>query len=289
MDDSRFNPTVNGNSYASGQRAEFVLGGFTYGLEYAFLWYEPDTAGPSSPAVWGLDLQATVTVLDGPEHDTRVSAGFVTGCTSPLAANTTFDVNSCSTYVVYTNSSENPITVSPSETPTSPLIPDDSVVYASGTRAGQEVEVVSCPYNSGTGNTTLVLENTGGDPVFHGNPYEFRYQFSQPYFRVGTGQSALGAGRFQVRDMHVNYDGSGPFRAEVSSASPLINSSYTYHRGSTVNSSFVNSPLESGTMRIPVMGTTEQFNVSLINDTPYPSKFTSAEIQATYSGRYRRI
>lgn len=287
--DLRFSPIVVSNSYSSGSRADFFVGSYQFGLEYSFSWGEPSTADPSTGvAVWSLNCGVTLSVLDGPDSTIAASVGFLTGCTTPVVAPTTFQPDSCSTRVVYTNNTSQPILVGGNAQAQTPLIPGDTVVYASGTNAGRQVEEVSRTYNEVSGTTQIFL-NTDGSPVFHGNPYEFRYTFSQPYFRVGTGGSALGAGRFQVRDMQVNYDESGPFRAEVSSANPLINSSYTYHRGSTVNSSFVNSPLESGTMRIPVMGTTEQFNVSLINDTPYPSKFTSAEVQATYSGRYRRI
>ena len=200
---------------------------------------------------------------------------------------------SCTLSVLYSNQSSQVIQYGPTEGLGNAVYTPGVFIKADGPEAGTLVNVLDQFYTPppvndlGLGTTTFTLDYDGD--VFYGNPYEFRYTFSQPYFRVGSQNAALGSGRFQVKNINVLYDDSGPFRAEVTPKNPLLSDSYVYDRGSTVNSSFVNAPIESGTMRIPVMGTTEQFNVSLVNDTPYPSKFTSAEIEASYSGRYRRI
>ena len=289
ISDSRFGnstspPSGFTGTYSSEKAATVFVNGYELEIEYLFSWTEPDTTTTMS-------FQGSVTVkcVDGPDVFTNVRAGILSGVTGEDAQSTTFATNSCSSQVYYNNFSQHPVSFGGQSESASPLIPGDIVVYASGPNAGQQVEEVSRVYDDVSGNTTITLSGTGGASVFHGNPYEFRYRFSQPYFRIGSQTSSLGSGRFQIRNMNVNYDESGPFRAEVSAVNPLVNSTYVYERGSTVNSSFVNAPLESGTMRIPVMGVSEQFNVDLINDTPYPSKFTSAEVEATYSGRYRRI
>lgn len=290
--DPEFDPQYSAGTgiYSSNTSKTVYIGGYTYELFYAFSWGEPSTVDVGTGlATWSLSGYLELRCVDGPGAFRSVSLGIRTGCSSPAQANTTFGIDSCFSEVEYTNLSEEPVFFGGAADPASPLIPGDSVVYASGPNAGQQVEEVSRVYDNVSGNTTITLSGTGGASVFHGNPYEFRYRFSQPYFRIGSQNSSLGSGRFQIRNMNVNYDESGPFRAEVSAVNPLVNSTYVYERGSTVNSSFVNAPLESGTMRIPVMGVSEQFNVDLINDTPYPSKFTSAEVEATYSGRYRRL
>jgi hypothetical protein len=288
------NPSGPGTYYYSSFPKTVSLGGRTFQLSYNFLWVEPydDTAPPGTVVDWSMDGYIEAYCSDVPSDSFSTffaQLRFVTGVQSAAVFDTTFAPNSCSSQNQIINLGSVPIPYGGGNTPYSPIISGDTVVYASGPNAGQRVEEVQRSFNPATGNTTITLADTGGAPVFHGNPYEFRYTFSQPYFRVGSQNSALGSGRFQVKNINVLYDDSGPFRAEVTPKNPLLSDSYVYDRGSTVNSSFVNAPIESGTMRIPVMGTTEQFNVSLVNDTPYPSKFTSAEIEASYSGRYRRL
>ena len=109
------------------------------------------------------------------------------------------------------------------------------------------------------------------------------------YLRTGQDRTALTSGRYQIRNVQVVYDESGPFSAIVTPVNPLLGETYTYTRGSVVSGSFVNSPIESGTMKIPVMSKPDQVHVDLINDTAYPSRFVSAEVEATYDGRFRRI
>jgi hypothetical protein len=166
--------------------------------------------------------------------------------------------------------------------------PNDRFVYASGPRAGQTVPEISRVTNPATGKITVTLDSDGS-PVFYGKDYTFLYRFSQPYLRPGDTTSALTTGRFQVRAINLNYEDSGPFRAEVVPKNSSVYSRYMYDRGSTVNSSYVDQALDTGTMRIPVMSAPEQVTVDVINDTPYPSKLVSASIEASYDSRSRRV
>jgi len=261
---------------------------------------QTDFSNINDPAV-GFDGYVEVKVVEGPSTESsylRVTHKSYNVLGFP-ASDTTLDPlfgqgHGFSVTATYTNSTKSPVTLNPQ----SSFLPLSSgedfeeqyptrVVYAEGPNAGSTVREESRQYNPSTGLIDIQID-ADGTPVYFGHDYQFFYRFSQPYLRVGDGP-ALGSGRFQIKNINVLYDDSGPFRAEVSPVNSLVFQSYVYDRGPTVNTSFVNSPIESGTMRIPVMGTSEQFNIDLINDTPYPSKFTSAEIEASNSGRYRRI
>ena len=195
------------------------------------------------------------------------------------------------TNLFYTNTGSSPIQIYAGQAPSDvPLSPEISLVYADGVNAGAEVPIILASYSTATGLTTFTIpENVGSPRMYLGYRYNMRYRFSPVYLRTGQDRTALTAGRFQIRNIQLVYDESGPFRAEVSSINPLVSDSYSYTRGSVVSSSFVNSPIESGTMKIPVMSKPDQVHVDLINDTPYPSRFVSAEVEASYDGRFRRI
>ena len=168
--------------------------------------------------------------------------------------------------------------------------PELSLVYADGPGAGLEVDIEQVSYDTVTGNTTFTVSDRIGSPrMYLGYRYPMQYRFSPMYLRTGQDRTALTSGRYQIRNVQVVYDESGPFSAIVTPVNPLLGETYTYTRGSVVSGSFVNSPIESGTMKIPVMSKPDQVHVDLINDTAYPSRFVSAEVEATYDGRFRRI
>lgn len=184
----------------------------------------------------------------------------------------------------YSNAGQSPLNI---VSPTfSPLV---DLVYADGLNAGQSIPF-TFDYNPVTDQSTFSFDPSVGSPkMFYGKPYKMLYRFSPPYLRTGQERTALTAGRWQIRNIQLVYDSSGPFFISVTPANELIGTSYLYPRSSVVSQSFTNSSLESGTMRIPVMAKPDQVHIDLINDTPFPSHFVSAEIEATYDARYRRL
>lgn len=211
--------------------------------------------------------------------------------TRPVWASGTAPYRAWITNLRYTNTGSVPIQVYAGLVNNSdPLSPDLSLVYADGVNAGTEIPISAASYNPITGATSFSISKSVGSPrMYLGYRYPMQYRFSPTYLRTGQDRSALTGGRFQIRDIQLVYDESGPFKAVVSSVNPLVSDSYTYTRGSVVSSSFLNAPIESGTMRIPVMSRPDQVHVDLINETAYPSRFVSAEVEASYDGRFRRI
>ena len=184
----------------------------------------------------------------------------------------------------YVNAGENPVNIAGGS-----LIPLVDLVYADGVLAGQSIPF-DLSYDPVWDQSTFSFDPAIGSPkMFYGTPYRFFYRFSPPYLRTGTERTALTSGRWQIRNLQLIYDASGPFLAEISPVNASLGPSYSYPRSSIVSTSFLGSSLESGTMRVPVMAKPDQVHIDLVNDTPFPSHIVSAEIEATYDGRFRRI
>lgn len=174
--------------------------------------------------------------------------------------------------------------------------------------AGETVEVITGPggamvpgvitsnYTTGvTGNQTYV--DLPGDwtlqPFFIGVPYEFRYRFS--YFAikedaVGGGQLTVGEGRLQVRKASILYNDTGRFRVEVT---PKGRATYTYLFSGRVIGSLNNVigkvSIEEGKFTFPVAAKNNHVEIELVNDSYLPSFFLSAEWEAHYTIRSRRV
>lgn len=151
------------------------------------------------------------------------------------------------------------------------------VVASPGTEeypAGYEVNVLSA-----TGDTVTVNGDLTDVPLYIGNVYTQTYTFSPLYIRQNTqrGQLAVTDGRLQVMRMEVTYADTAYFRAEVT---PRGRQTYKYAFTGRVIGSNENLTdqlaLESGTFSFPVRCRNTDATVKLINDSPWPSKWLSA-------------
>jgi hypothetical protein len=102
---------------------------------------------------------------------------------------------------------------------------------------------------------------------------------------------SLAAGRFQIRGMQLVYDNSSTFR--IVTTHDLNGTQYSYVWAGNIlgtgQAIIGDVPVESGTFRFPVYGKNDEITVEIQNSTPLPSNFLSAEIEATYDSRSRRI
>ncbi|WP_245533181.1 hypothetical protein [Desulfovibrio oxyclinae] len=143
------------------------------------------------------------------------------------------------------------------------------------------------------GNAITVFGKWDTEKVFIGVPYTLRYRFSTQVIKeeaMGGGQSVVGAGRLQMRFWTVIFADTGYFRAEVT---PLYRETQKYEFTGRVLGSGSNvigeMPLENGKHRFPVMSKNDQVQVDLVNDSFLPSKFLSAEWEALYTIRSKRL
>ena len=143
-------------------------------------------------------------------------------------------------------------------------------------------------------NTILYLQgNWTTQPFFVGKPFRFSYKFSTLLIKeeaVGGGQMAISEGRLQLRKAALQYNNTGFFIVTVT---PFRRDTYTYTFSGRVVGSAKNLlgkvSLESGQFTFPIAAKNDLVEIEIINDTFLPSFFLSAEWEAFYSIRSKRI
>ena len=126
-----------------------------------------------------------------------------------------------------------------------------------------------------------------------GRRYVMRYRFSPLVIRentAGGSPSAVTSGRVQVRQMLLNYANTGYFRVEVT---PLGGQTFSYVFSGRILGSAQNvvgsAAIETGSFKFPVVAKNDQVTVDLVNDSFLPCSFTSAEWEAMFTTRARRV
>lgn len=149
------------------------------------------------------------------------------------------------------------------------------------------------------------INNTGSETVitlsgdwtenlfFIGKPYEFRYRFSTFAIKeeaIGGGQQTINSGRLQLRKLGVAYSNTGFFKAEVT---PFNRDTYVNTFSGRVAGSGNNIigrvSIEEGTFAFPIASKNDQVVIDLVNDTFLPCFFLTAEWEAFYTTRSRRL
>ena len=145
-----------------------------------------------------------------------------------------------------------------------------------------------------SGNTMVVLEGDwSAQPFFMGKRYEFRYTFSTLSIKEeasGGGMQTIGEGRLQIRKMSLIYVKSGYFRVEVT---PFRRETYKYIFSGRVVGSAKNLigrvSLEDGKFVFPVASKNDNVKIEIVNDSPLPCSFLSAEWEGLYTIRSQRL
>lgn len=155
-------------------------------------------------------------------------------------------------------------------------------------KPGQQLQFT----HSVVGSTTLITVTGNLTKFFFGRRYVFRYRFSPLVMREqakGGGEQAITGGRLQVRYMNVAYSHTGYFRAEVT---PVGRDTYSYvFSGRVVGSvlSQIGKPgIQEGSFKFPVQSQNTGVTIDLVNDSPFPCAFLSAEWEGFFHIRSRR-
>ena len=159
-------------------------------------------------------------------------------------------------------------------------------------RAVETVKGSNVEIDASSSGTTQKVKGNHTSCVF-GSFYDSTYQFSTPYIRETLptgGIMSLTSGRYQIRQLEVNYENTGFFQAEVT---PEGRATTTYDMsGTVINSSgaVIGQPnIDSGTYKIPIQSKNTGFTCSLKNNSHLPCHFVSAEIEGFYFRRSNRI
>lgn len=169
--------------------------------------------------------------------------------------------------------------------PWTPVGDVEMVLGASyGSRAGS-----SSGLTKGAGTVVTAPGDYSAGPVYIGVRYKARYRFSEQYIKDANKQPIASA-VLKIRRMLVTYAESGYFRVEVT---PPGRETSTYlFTGKTLGVAGVKlgyPALSAGSFRFPVLSSTKGLVIELINDSPFPSAFQSAEWEGEMVVQARRM
>lgn len=157
---------------------------------------------------------------------------------------------------------------------------------AFGTQKGKLLTSTSRPSST----TIKVSGNYSAGAAYLGRKYLQTYEFSEQFMkenRNGNEVSIIG-GRLQLRTFSVRYADSGYFELRIKPGG-RDESVYKF-TGKVLGSNTVagQATLASGTFRRPVMAQSSKVEIKLVNDSPMPSRFLSADWEGQFvmhSGR----
>ncbi len=150
------------------------------------------------------------------------------------------------------------------------------------------------------GNNYSVTNTTGSTYTIEGNhtnliigiPYESKYRMSPQYVRENSGRGlvAITSGRYQIRNISLNYETSGYFQVEVTPNGR--STSYSFMNGYVIGTatSKVGVPaISSGTIKVPVSCRNTDFTLDIKSSSHLPMYIASAEVEGYYHNRSTRI
>jgi hypothetical protein len=166
-----------------------------------------------------------------------------------------------------------------------------TVIY---TAAGVSLSISGgTAFNSGTdtAGTVAAVGDFSATAVWIGVNYQMTYELSQVWLQ-GQGRQGQGAvyqnGRYQLRNLSLLFDETAFFKVKVETGGE---NQYEYpYSGLVLGSSILGQIyLNGGTFRVPIYGRNTSTKISIVNDTPFPCKILSAEIEGEYSDRASRF
>jgi len=130
--------------------------------------------------------------------------------------------------------------------------------------------------------------------VIIGEPYEMQYRFSQQRLTEQTpGANAGGefiSGRLQLHHFYIKYEDTGFFKVEVTPEyRDTSTHDFTGQLLGAASSTIGSVNLETGTFRVPVMSRADRVDIDIKNNTFLPTQLSSAEYEARFHMRSRRI
>ena len=137
---------------------------------------------------------------------------------------------------------------------------------------------------SGTA-TQVTLASSHSGVIFIGIPYTMKYTFTNPFIDLQAGNSKAPSGfiKNKIRNGAVFFTESSGFDVKVT-PNESITGATTYTN--TVEDSV---SLDTGVFKFPVFGDVGDTKISIESDSPFPSKFTSAEFEIFLHRRSSRI
>jgi|TARA_B100000073_G_scaffold348231_1_gene365835 hypothetical protein len=155
-------------------------------------------------------------------------------------------------------------------------------------KPGQVVQTT----NTTNGSTSTITAN--GDfrnsKVIIGEPYLMHYRFSQQRLTEGANAGEMISGRLQLHHFYIKFEDTGFFRVEVTPENRDTSTHKFTGRLLGASSAAIGQiNLETGTFRVPIMSRADRVDIDVKNDTFLPTQLSSAEYEAMFHMRSRRV
>ena len=149
--------------------------------------------------------------------------------------------------------------------------------------------------NTTNGSTTTITAN--GDfrnsKFIIGEPFLMHYRFSQQRLTEGSAGSNAGeivSGRLQLHHFYIKFEDTGFFQVEVTPENRDTSTHKFTGRLLGASSAAIGQiNLETGTFRVPIMSRADRVNIDVKNNTFLPTQLSSAEYEAMFHMRSRRV
>jgi len=147
-----------------------------------------------------------------------------------------------------------------------------------------------------TNGSTSTITATGdfrNSKFIIGEPYEMHYRFSQQRLTEGQGgnnASEIVSGRLQLHHFYIKFEDTGFFKVEVTPEHRDTSThKFTGKFIGGISSTIGSINLETGSFKVPIMSRADRVNIDVKNNTFLPTKLASAEYEAMFHMRSRRI
>ena len=157
--------------------------------------------------------------------------------------------------------------------------------------AGQVISTTT----TNTDGSTLTITATGDyrlSKVIIGEPYEMHYRFSAQRLteQVPGGGGEFISGRLQLHHFYIKFENTGFFKVEVTPENRDTSThKFTGNLLGAASSTIGSVNLETGTFRVPIMSRADRVDIDIKNNTFLPTKLNSAEYEARFHMRSRRV
>ena len=144
----------------------------------------------------------------------------------------------------------------------------------------------------GSTSTITISGDYRNSKFIIGESYEMHYRFSQQRLTQSgnNNQGEVISGRLQLRNFYLKFEDTGFFKVEVTPENRDTSiHKFTGRFLGAASSSIGDIKLETGTFRFPVMSRADRVTIDVKNDTFLPTQLASAEYEAQFHIRSKRI
>ena len=156
-------------------------------------------------------------------------------------------------------------------------------------KAGQLIQTTNA--TDGSTSTITATGDFRNSKFIIGEPFLMHYRFSQQRLTEGAGQrSEFISGRLQLHHFYIKFEDTGFFRVEVTPENRDTSThKFTGRLLGAASAAIGQINLETGTFRVPIMSRADRVDIDVKNDTFLPTQLSSAEYEAMFYMRSRRV